>query len=226
VDQRQPGNGYGDPIPGGIDPNPVINAIIVTEILPIAPTLAIEAINGGSDLRFTWDTEDGKIYDLLSDTGLTEDPGTWAPFVTNLESSPYEMPVPTDPVRFFAMIKKDPPPLLEENFDGINGPGVPDGWTTSGANGTAWEVGDPSGGPDTGPTAASSDPNCAGTNIAGNYTDSADVSLITPVIGVPAGGATLSFQQFIDTDLGGDVGTVRILDADNSDAEIVDGFFP
>ena len=33
-------------------------------------------------------------------------------------------------------------------------------------------------------------------------------------------GATLEFQQFIDTDEAGDVGTIRILDADNADALI------
>ena len=37
---------------------------------------------------------------------------------------------------------------------------------------------------------------------------------------MPAGGATLRFQQFIDTDEDGDLGTIRILDADNSDALI------
>jgi len=74
------------------------------------------------------------------------------------------------------------------------------------------------------PTAANSAPNCVGTNIGGYYTENADVSLVSPSIAIPAGsGATLSFRQFIDTDLAGspnDVGSVRILDADNADAPI------
>ncbi len=35
----------------------------------------------GSDLVFTWDSRDGMSYDLLSDTGLTDAPETWAPYV-------------------------------------------------------------------------------------------------------------------------------------------------
>ncbi|MFP6877527.1 MAG: hypothetical protein VCA37_11910, partial [Roseibacillus sp.] len=33
--------------------------------------------------------------------------------------------------------------------------------------------------------------------------------------------ATLSFRHFADTDLGGDVGTINVLDADNSDTLLV-----
>jgi hypothetical protein len=91
------------------------------------------------------------------------------------------------------------------------------------SNGTAWQVGTPSGVP-SGPSTANSPPNCAGTNINGYYTENADSTLTSPVITIPAGsGATLKFQQFIDTDLMGsphDLGSVRILDADNSDAPI------
>ena len=51
------------------------------------------------------------------------------------------------------------------------------------------------------------------------------VSLISPAFMAPAGGATLTFQQFIDTDEGEaeeDAGSIRILDADNSDALIAE----
>ncbi|MCP4894610.1 MAG: hypothetical protein GY911_12465, partial [Actinomycetales bacterium] len=112
-----------------------------------------------------------------------------------------------------------PPPLLEENFDGVAGPGLPAGWST-GAGATAWEVGDPFGGPAGGPQAAVSALNCAGTGITTDYAAATTYSLVSPAFAVPAGGATLSFQQFIDTDLAGDEGAIRILDADNADALI------
>lgn len=41
---------------------------------------------------------------------------------------------------------------------------------------------------------------------------------------IPAGGATLRFQLFIDTDTGA-AGAIRLLDADTG-AEIIDGDFP
>ena len=113
------------------------------------------------------------------------------------------------------------PPPLSENFDAAAI--LPAGWVGTSSNGTAWQVGAPSG-VTSGPTAATSPPNCAGTNISGYYTENADATLTSPTLTIPAGsGATLSFQQFIDTDLAGsphDLGSVRILDADNADAPI------
>jgi hypothetical protein len=48
-----------------------------------------------------------------------------------------------------------------------------------------------------------------------------DVTLTTPSIAISEGAsAKLSFQQFIDTDLVADFGSVRVLDADNADAPI------
>lgn len=109
--------------------------------------------------------------------------------------------------------------LLSENFD--QAAALPTGWTTNGpVKGTTWEVGEPSGVP-SGPSAAHSLPHCAGTNIGGYYTGETDVSLVSPVISVPPGlGAIVRFRQFIDTDLVGDVGSVRILDSDNADTPI------
>jgi hypothetical protein len=127
-----------------------------------------------------------------------------------------------DPRRFFAVIEKDAPPLLSEAFDGAAA--LPAGWTTNGpVNGTTWNVGTPSG-VASGPAAAHSPDYCAGTNVTGYYTGNTDVSLVSPVLAVPSGsGATLKYWQFIDTDLNGtphDLGSVRILDADNADTPI------
>ncbi|MDA0767576.1 MAG: choice-of-anchor J domain-containing protein [Verrucomicrobia bacterium] len=180
---------------------------------------------------FTWESLDGKLYDLVSSTDLSTPIGTWPVWEGHADIAGT---APTNtlpdvpgggPTRFFAVIEKDPPPLLGENFDA--GPGVPGGWTAAdNAAGTAWEVGDPSTGPAEGPDAAVSGAHCAGTNIVANYTAGADATLTSPAIEVPAGGATLSFQQYIDTDGSGDVGAVRLLDAGNADAEIIDGAFP
>lgn len=112
-----------------------------------------------------------------------------------------------------------PPPLLNENFDAAAS--LPSGWVNNGpVNGTEWQIGVPSG-VASGPADATSGFNCAGTNIGGYYTENTNVTLTSPSIAVPAGrSATLTFQQLIDTDTGGDVGSVVILDADNADAPI------
>jgi hypothetical protein len=111
-----------------------------------------------------------------------------------------------------------PPPLLSESFDAAAV--LPTGWVASvvSGTGTVWEVGDPTGGYATGPVdGASSNPYCAGTNITtngGEYTPSVNVTLTSPEFAVPEGsGAVLRFRRFIDTDLGGDLGSVRVLDA-------------
>ena len=62
-----------------------------------------------------------------------------------------------------------------------------------------------------------------GTNITGNYAPNADTWLRSPAINLtPTGitGATLTYKQYIDTDLGLDVGSVRLLDAGNGDTEL------
>jgi hypothetical protein len=114
---------------------------------------------------------------------------------------------------------EDAPPWFSESFDAASA--LPAGWVSSGPdNGTDWEAGVPSGVP-SGPSAATSEPNCAGTNIDGYYTENTDVTLTSPSIAIPAdAAATLSFQRLIDTDAAGDAGAVRILDADNADAPI------
>ncbi len=48
--------------------------------------------------------------------------------------------------------------------------------------------------------------------------------MTSPPVSIPAGGATLSFRQYIDSEAPGDVGAVRLLDA--TDTEIVEGDFP
>ena len=107
--------------------------------------------------------------------------------------------------------------MLSENFDTSDA--LPPGWTTTGADSTAWEIGTPG---DTlfGPLSAYSLPNCAGTNIGGDYTGSQDISLITPAISIPPGGAVLTYRQWRDTEGDGDAASIRLLDPENNDVLI------
>jgi hypothetical protein len=186
-------------------------------------TLDLRVTENGANLDFEWDSKESFLYNLRTSTDLSADLATWdlveVDGVFDIVGTPplnmHSIVRPGDPVRFYRVQEFPPPPLLEENFDDEPGPGLPAGWSTA-AGTTAWEVGDPTGGP--GPQAAVSALNCAGTGITTNYAASTTYSLVSPPLVVPAGGATLSFRQYIDTDLAGDVGTIRILDADNADA--------
>lgn len=203
---------------------------------PAAPEprdpLFLKITASGDDLVLAWDSKDGELYTLRSAIDLTAAvPLDWSIFDgrADIAATPprntLTVPRPVEPVRFFVIEQFDappPPPLLSEPFDADAL--LPDGWTSNGpSNDTDWEVGTPSG-VASAPTAANSAPNCVGTNIGGYYTENADVSLVSPSITIPAGsGATLSFRQFIDTDIDGtphDLGSVRILDADSADAPI------
>ena len=190
-----------------------------------SPTLALRVAGNGADLDFEWDSKESFLYKLRTSTDLSAELATWdlveVDGVFDIVGTPplnmHTIARPGDPVRFYRVQEFPPPPILEENFDDIPGPGLPVGWTTA-PDTTAWEIGDPTGGP--GPPAAASALNCAGTGVATDYAASTTYSLVSPAIVVPAGGATLRFQQYIDTDLAGDVGTIRILDADNADTLI------
>ena len=183
--------------------------------------LEIERV--GSDLVLNWNSRSGKWYDLLSAADLSVPAAAWPvwndgihPPYQNIAATPGEnsltIPLPGDPRRFFVVVEKDPPPLLDEDFEG----GLPGTWSTSdNGAGTAWSVGVPNG-TGTGPDAAAGGTQCAGTNMNADYTDSAAASLVSPAFTVPAGGATLKFSQYIDTELpsgGGDFGSIRLLNA-------------
>jgi hypothetical protein len=202
-----------------VDVPPPSSGPFTVSILPNATT------PGNYD--FTWTSQAGKEYDLVSNTELSTPINTWLVWEghAGLPATPpnnvlADVPGGGDTRRFFAVVERDAPPLFAENFDAAAE--LPAGWARDGiVNGTDWDVGVPSG-VLSGPAAAFTEPNCAGTNIGGYYTENVDVSLITPVIAIPAAsGATLVFRQLIDTDGVGDLGAVRVLDADNADAPIV-----
>ena len=176
----------------------------------------------GSDLVLTWDSADGRLYNVRSQVGLDTDPLTWPIFggFENMEATPPENSVtfprpPGDPERFFVIEEFPAPPevLYGDNFE--NGQGD---WTfgNDGEAGTNWELGAP-GIP--GPDAANSPTNCFGTNLASNYELDANAWLRSPAIDLTtAGGATVNYFNWVDVEgLGFDFGTVSVLDAsDNS----------
>ena len=209
---------------GGIGGFQIIE--IVTSDEPLGLTIA----RNGDNYDISWNSRSGKTYDLLSSAELSDLPSSnW-----NLHLEPFtvyrDIPasgtgtnfltdVPPDgPRRFFVIRESDAPqPLPLEDFDATP-PSLPPGWTVrDSGNGTAWQVGTPTG--DNSPPAAASGQNSAGTNISGNYLNGTDATLTSPEIMIPPGrDALLTFRQFIDTDLAltdPDIGFVRILDAAN-----------
>ena len=192
--------------------------------------LVLKISRSGGSLDFEWNSMNGMQYDLVSSIDLSTSPATWPPYndgVNTYEDIPASGTgtntlsgvIPLGAVRFFALIEEPIPPLLEENFEAVTAPGPPTDWAfDDNSAGTAWSVGTPTG-VGTEPDAAASGTQCAGTNIGGTYTASAEASLITKAFTVPATGATLSFRQYLDTETApsGDLGSIRLLNAgDNS----------
>jgi len=178
-----------------------------------------ESAGSPGDVDLSWNSGSGKRYNLRGGDNITAPRSTWSLVETNIVPTAPTNTVtvsPSEPALFFAVEEYPAPPLLSENFDAAAG--LPAGWVSSGpSNGTDWEVGEPIGLLAPPPSTN----NCAGTAIGGSYTADVDVTLTSPSIAIsPGGSATLSFRQYIDTDLVGDFGSVRVLDADNSDAPI------
>ena len=196
-----------DPNGDGDDSDSRIGAHYAAYLAEIADPVVVTSVTHDSEageVSISWESEAGKSYNLRSalDPSATS-PEEWPIFGgnENIAATPpintVTFPLPDEASRLFVVERFPAPPLFSENFDDVVAPGLPDGWETTGAGATAWELGDPAGG--TGPDEASSGPNCVGTNLTTNYAPSADVSLISPAIPIPAGGATLSFQQLNST---------------------------
>lgn len=123
-----------------------------------------------------------------------------------------------EPQNFIRAVATDTPAVFPtETFEGLAG--LPAGWTASdNGNGTAWSVGMPDRETfgNTEPFSAIEGVLSAGTNMNAMYGNSASASLVTPAFTVPAGGATLTLEYYIDTEEmadGQDFGTIRLLNA-------------
>jgi bacillopeptidase F len=88
----------------------------------------------------------------------------------------------------------------EEDFEGN-----PAGWTSYGAN-NSWEVGAPT----SGPGAAYSGEKVYATNLAGNYANSANMTLVMPPVDLPEGNSYLQFKQWHDLERNYDYGHVFV----------------
>jgi hypothetical protein len=91
---------------------------------------------------------------------------------------------------------------------------------STGAAGTAWEIGAPS---LVGPFAANSGANCFGTNLAAEYGLNANIWLRSPPIDLTTvGAATLYYAQAFTIEEGFDAGSVVVLDAiDDSELAVI-----
>ncbi len=164
-----------------------------------------------SELSISWESDLGFLYNIRGDSQPADagDPATWGVILENIEAAP---PINTsviaidpgaNPFSLFVVERFPKPPvtILAENFDD----GDP-GWTTGCAPtdlsmNTVWELGNPSGGPLTGPPNAFSGANCYGTNIGISYGIESNTWLRSPSFTLPAVPfANLSFRQWLDID--------------------------
>lgn len=183
--------------------------------------LLLEISLSGNELTLSWESQAGKIYDLLSSPDLASNPSTWPVYdgLQDIEATPplntLMIELPADPLLFFVVQERPAPPLFEDDFE------TDKNWLTGvndSNNNTEWQRGMPT---TVGPiTGADDSANCFATNIADNYGADANVFLRSPIIDLTGDGLTgaqLTYQQVIDTDLNGaDIGIIRVLSSDGT----------
>jgi len=192
------------------------------------PTFVLTIDQDGANLDLTWNSQAGKVYDLISSTDLSIPRASWPVWDSN-ENIPASgsgtnlltIPLPpSDPTRFFAVLEKDPLPFYEEDFEADDG-----GYTlkVAGATGSSWEHGDPD---STSPggdvlTGNGGSTNCWGTNLgladAGEYIVPTETCLRSPVIDLTGvTGAELTFAETLDLQ-DDDTAVVNIINATTDD---------
>ena len=188
--------------------------------------LNLNVEGSGDDLVFTWKSQAGMRYDLLSvvDPSST-DPKDWPIYDGNMDLTPtpptntLTIPLPPETIRLFVVEEFPAPPVtvFSDNFEDGQGD-----WTTGGDDGsnpfTNWEFGSPT---VVGPASPNSGANCFGTNLSADYANDSDLWLRSPPIDLTAAAeATLNFSHYVDIEEGFDFGEVRLLDADAALAEL------
>ena len=182
----------------------------------------------GANYDFSWERQDEKLYDLVSNTDLSIPRADWPVYMGKADIAG-SLPNPLENVpgdgteRFFAVVEKDPPPppaLFDEDFEEDNG-----GFTATTTAGTAWAHGDPDsdgpGGSVTGGNGAST--NCWGTNLGayaggtgnpGFYVNPTTESCLrTPDIDLTGvTGAQLTFAEALDVEAG-DTAELKLIKA-------------
>lgn len=189
--------------------------------------LQLAVTSDGDNLTFTWNSQGGQVYSLLSETDLETAPATWPIFDGNMDivatppTNTLTLPRPDDATRFFVIEETPsiPTALLSENFE--NGDG---GFIASVAEGTVWEIGSPNssglGGEVIG-GAPGSVAGAWGTNLglndggSGAVTVTGDnpITLRSPDIDLTASStATVSFFEALDLATG-DTAVLNLIDA-------------
>ena len=184
----------------------------------------------GADFDFEWESQPGKLYDLLTSTDLATPIADWPVYEageTLYEGIPSDgettklTAVPSvDPHRFFAMREYDappPPPLLFANFEENDG-----GFTSSTAQGSSWAWGTPEsvGAGGTIHAGNGNSSKCWGTDIGnqGFYLVPTVTILRSPVIDLTeVTGATLSFAEALDLEAGDTAQVFLVNDDTNAD---------
>jgi len=101
----------------GVGDNTVENILAVPAPESLDLTITPSATTAGN-YDFSWASQDGKVYDLVSSTDLSTSPSTWQVYGEdngNLEGTGpvntlLDVSVDGDPKRFFAVIAKEPVP--------------------------------------------------------------------------------------------------------------------
>ena len=166
------------------------------------PKLVWRISSSGEDLIFEWESKLGKVYDILSNTDLSNTPAEgWPLFREDIPGTPPLNVVtslrPPDEARYFVLVERDGPPLFDDNFESGEGDWVSE---VNDPNGnTTWELGTPAG--SSGPmSGANGSVNAWCTNL-GNYGPDSDITLRSPAIDLsPAPGAVLACDLFRDAD--------------------------
>jgi hypothetical protein len=196
-----------------------LNAIAaLTGGFPPEDQFQVRISQNGADFDFEWDSQPGKLYDLLASTDLATPIADWPVYddgvtlhdeIPSAGGTTTRSAVPSaDPRRFFAIREYDappPPPLLFADFEGDDD----GGFTVVTPVGSAWVRGAPTstdngGTPNPGGSVTSGNSgstNCWGTNLGnpGFYANPTTTRLRSPVIdmtGITA--AELSFAQALN----------------------------
>ncbi|WP_411847535.1 hypothetical protein AAFN60_09655 [Roseibacillus persicicus] len=207
-------------------------ASVIAELdTSVGPDLSM--VRNGGNLEFTWTSEDGMIYDLVSSSDLTTAPSTWPVYEDNSEIpadgdgfNELVIPIPSDAEMFFAVKAYMPPPtaLFSSDFESDNGGLVAVDY--SGGSGTGWAWGSPDS--DNGYGSVVDSGNDGSSNVwalnlgtfsgagdRGFYNTDTDAGLQLAVDLTGVAEATLSFSQALDLD-GSDTVAINFLDVNDS----------
>ena len=183
--------------------------------------LAVNVSEG--NLEISWDSEQGKLYNLRSSTDPSEAlPPEWAIFEGNrdITATPPKnfliLPLPEEASRLFVVEEFVAPPVVYFSDDLESGA---DGWETlvnDENDTTEWILGMPAG--STGPLTGANDSLNAFTTNLGNYGPGANISLRSPSVDLSAAtSAQLAFEVFRDADGLADSASIRFLRGDSLD---------